>query len=124
MKWKIYYIKYEMSSQDNTPDEVYTSNVQCIVQEDEAHGWQMLAGAEFYIWDDRGDGFRWWEAQTLFDLYEYLFAQPGPKIALKGRWIEDEDFDRRHAEAMADPNFKQKTGYRANERKPTQELGS
>jgi hypothetical protein len=122
MEWKIYYTMETMSSGFFTPDEVYPADVQCIVQKDDAHGWQMLSGSEFYIWDNRGDGYRWWGAEHLFDLYEYLFVKQGPKIALKGRFLEDADFDRIHAEAMADPDFKKKTGYRANERKPTQEL--
>lgn len=81
----------------------------------------MLVGAEFYVWEDRGKGPRWWAAEHLYDLGEYLFNSTGYKIALKGRFIEDDLFDAIHAEAMSDPDFRKKTGYRKNERKP---LGS
>lgn len=116
--WKIYYSDKIVTSEECEPEFAPKMDVQCIVQEDTAHGWQMVVGAEFYVWEDRGEGARWWEAKYDYDLFEYLFLSPGKKVALKGRFIEDSVFDALHAEAMRDPDFRKKTGYRKNERKP------
>jgi len=121
MKWKIYYSDKKISSYDMVPEGLPGTDVQCIVQIDEMHGWSMVSGHDYYVFDDRGEGPRWW-GLDWFGLFEYIFLHPGKKVALAGRFIEDTDFDRLHKEAMSDPDFKKKTGYRANERKPTQEL--
>ena len=117
--WTIYYNDGStFSSKSGTPQIAPGIGVQVIVQEDDRHGWEICEGDTFYVFEDRGKGAKWWKSDWA-GLFDYLFNRPGYKVALLGMFIEDDDFDRIHAIAMKDPDYKKKTGYDAKERKPS-----
>jgi len=116
-KWKIYYGDGSTYfSEEGPPEKAPKINVQVIIFEDKAHGWANISGQDYYVWEDRGQGYMWWGCDRT-GLDYYLFHSPGKKVALMGRFIEDDHFDEILKRAMTDPDFSRKTGFRANERK-------
>ena len=113
--WKIWYDNGVVYS--GNPEDAPGVGVLVIVQEDDRHGWECLEGKEYFYWEDKGKGAKWWAADRE-GFFDYMFNRPGKKVALLGRFVEDDDFDRIHQEAMTDPDFPKKTGYDAKERKP------
>ncbi|MHA2266120.1 MAG: hypothetical protein ACXAEN_27310 [Candidatus Thorarchaeota archaeon] len=116
--WKIYYSDGStFSDQDGTPWRAPGLDVQVIVLEDEQNGWMIQAHDDYYIWDDRGDGARWWGVDRAA-LDEYLFYYPGHKCALMGRRISSKEFDKIYERASNDPDFPKKTAFAYGEPQP------
>ena len=94
MNWKIYYSDgFTISSENATPfsiPSIYREGVQVIIQGDNEHKWLTLSGEDYYVWDDRGRGAKWWRCNRQ-GLDHYL-RQPGSKCVLFGTWIETEDY--------------------------------
>lgn len=116
--WKIYYGDGSTySNEDGPPEKAPKVNAQVIILEDKSHGWSNVSGEDYYVWEDRGKGFMWWGCDRT-GLDYFLFHSPGKKIALMGRFIEDDHFDEIMKRAHQDDYFPGKSGYRANERMP------
>ena len=116
--WKAYYADGTViSSKESAPENLPGFGLQVIVQEDDRHGWEIVAGKTYFCFEDRGLGPKWWPADRGA-VDEYLFTRPGKKIVKMGRFIEDDYFDEIHRQAMLDPDFPKKTGYKAREKKP------
>lgn len=115
MNWKVYYSDDDtISSEETTPFEITKrADVQVIVQDNIDHGWATLCGTDYYVWDDRHSGLRWWGVDQ-FGFYHYLL-QPGDKCVLFGISIDNkrfrEIFDRARGE-------REKSGFVPNERQP------
>ena len=117
MNWKIYYGDgTTFSDQDGTPFIAPARDVQVIVMNDKNHAWRTQAGNDYYVWDDRGDGARWWGVDQ-FGMYDYLI-DPGYKRVLFGRTVTSNQFDNIFRLASNDPDFPKKTAFANRERKP------
>ena len=120
MKWKIY--EDAGSRIDSTmydPFDIprpYRRGVQVIAQEDPRVGWATQSGSDYYVWDDRGLGYRWWGVDK-FGLYDYLLG-PGEKCVLFGVSVENDLFFGILDEARNDTFFGEKSGYTPRERRP------
>lgn len=114
--WRIYYTDNDvLASSYATPFNITRrADVQVIVQENKDSNWVTLSGYDYYMWDDRGGGFRWFGGDQ-FGLYHYLL-QPGEKCVLFGTHIDNdrfrEIFDRARAE------MGEKTTFKREERRP------
>lgn len=80
-----------------------------IVEDDKDHGRQIHAKCDYFCWEDRGDGLRWWEADFI-GMIDYL-SRPGMKRVLIGRLVSNEHWSEIYKQAMNDPDFKPKTAY-------------
>jgi hypothetical protein len=114
--WKIFYTNgSSISSEDATPFSIeQRENVQVIIQRDEEHNWLTLSGYDFYLWDDRGKGAKWWKADRQGR--DHYLRQPGSKCVLFGTWIETEDFRRIFNQARDE--FGAKEIFDPDERRP------
>ena len=118
MNWKVYYSDgTTFSSQEGTPWIVPGLDVQVIVMEDKDHGWMIQAHDDYYIWDDRGSGARWWGVDR-FGMWEYLFIEPGHKRVLAGRRMSRDQFSEIYKRAGNDPDFPKKTASAYGEPQP------
>ena len=118
MSWKIYYSdKLTVSSQQATPSSIARRlDVQVIIQDSQDHGWVTLSGYDYYIWDDRGGGPKWFGGD-IFGLHHY-WMQPGWHCILFGTMIDKVKFREVFDLARSDPDFRPKSGYNNHERKP------
>ena len=118
MSWKIYYSdKSIVSSQQATPSSIARRlDVQVIIQDSRDHGWVTLSGYDFYIWDDRGGGPKWFGVDQ-FGLHHY-WLQPGWHCVLFGTMIDKRKFAEIFELATNDPDFRTKTGRTRDERRP------
>lgn len=114
--WEVYFSDGTfVSSKDATPFSIeHREDVQVIIQEEKEHVWRTLT-AEYYVWDDRGEGPKWWRVNDQFGL-DWYFRKPGEKCVLFGTWIEKDDFRRIFNKARA--NFGEKSGFDADEQLP------
>jgi hypothetical protein len=94
MDWEIFYTDgATVDSNLTSPFDIHhREDVQVIIQSSPDHNWVTLAGCDYYVWDDRGRGPKWWRVNDRSGLDHYL-RQPGPKAVLFGTWIEPEDFN-------------------------------
>lgn len=117
MSWEVFYSGGgSISSEDTTPFGIeHREDVQVIIQDDKDCKWKTLTGLDWYVWDDRGEGAKWWGCTNQYALDHYL-RQPGYKCVLFGTWIEDRDFDRIFNAARE--KWGEKQGYARQERKP------
>ena len=117
MRWKIYYSDGSVSNNDATAASITKRmDVQVIVQDNNDNGWVTLSGHDYYVFDDRGGGPRWFGVD-IFGLHHYLL-QPGSKYVLFGTMIDNRRFDEIFNMARNDNDFRDKTGYLSRERKP------
>ena len=117
VKWEIFYSDgTSLTSEEIDPFEIQNhEDVQVIIQEDDENSWVTLALVPFFVYDDRGKGWKWWRVEDHFGLDHYL-RQPGPRCVLFGTWIEDEDF-RRILNGARD-KWGEKTSYNTVEKHP------
>jgi len=80
-----------------------------IVETDRDHGRRIIQNADYYCWDDRGDGYGWWESDFV-GLVDYLI-KPGPKRVLIGRLVSNIVHQKIFDEAYSDPDFLPKTAW-------------
>lgn len=120
MRWKIWYSNGKtFSNQDGLPQSLereYHFGVQVITQEDKDHNWATQTGGDFYVWDDRGDGWRWWGVD-IWGLVDYV-TKPGYKIILLGESVPSDTFGKIFQAAKNDPEFGKKVAFRIKERRP------
>lgn len=116
LHWAIYYSDgSSMGSNDATPFSIeHREDVQVIIQEDQEHKWISLSGSDFYYWDDKGYGPRWWRADRQGR--DHYLRQPGSKCILFGTWIETVDFRKIFNQARED--FGNKEIFDPYEKKP------
>jgi hypothetical protein len=117
MRWQIYYgDDSTFSYKDGSPYDAPARDVQVIVQSDPDHLWYTQTGGDYYGWDDRGDGSRWWGVD-IFGLFDYLI-DPGYKRVLFGRTVTSERFSEIFQRAKADPEWGKKAAFARMERRP------
>ena len=94
MNWKVYYSDGKTIGSDEaipfSISEPYREGVQVIIQDDNEHKWKALCGEDYYVWDDRGRGAKWWKCNRQ-GLDHYL-RQSGSKCVLFGTHIEKDVF--------------------------------
>jgi len=80
-----------VSSEDATPFSIKRrADVQVIIQASKDHKWVTLSGYDYYVWDDRGGGAKWFGVD-IFGLHHYLL-HPGYKCVLFGVVIDKDRF--------------------------------
>lgn len=92
MKWAVYYSDNTIiTSKTHSPFEIPRRiDVQVIVQESADHRWVTKSGFDFYCWDDRGGGWKWFGADYS-GLMQYL-QHLGKKCVLFGYEIDKKRF--------------------------------
>jgi len=115
--WQVWYSDGKSISSENvTPFRIdRREDVQVIIQDDKDNKWRTLSGLDWYVWDNRGNGAKWWGCTNQYALDHYL-RQPGYKCVLFGTWIETEDYDRIFNQARKE--WGEKTGFARGERQP------
>lgn len=95
IRWEIFYTDgTSISNEDMTPFAIpfpRREGVQVIIQEDDDRVWRTLSGTDYYYWDDKGRGAKWWPCNDRTGLDFYL-RHAGSKCVLFGEWIEPIDF--------------------------------
>lgn len=116
MRWQVWYSDGTyISSEDVTPYCIERrTDVQVIVQGDKEKGWVTKSGHDFYVWDDRGGGAKWFNA-TYSGREQYLM-KPGYKCILFGYEIDKKAFYEIFNAARKE--FGEKLSYERNERHP------
>jgi hypothetical protein len=118
LKWRVYYSNGSViSSEDCSPFELTPRvGVQVILQEKPDIGWVALSGYDYFMWDDRGGGPKWFRGDEA-GFFQYI-TQPGEKCVLLGEWVDDEVYGEILREANKDREFfNKKTGWSPHERK-------
>lgn len=113
MDWKIFYD--DGTAYTGDPFRAPAFGVLIIVQKDPECGRRLVQNADFYVWDERGEGPQWFEA-NWFGLLDYL-AGPGPKRVLFGRLVPNSVFQAVFARAYDDPGFPPKTAWANQEQR-------
>lgn len=107
MDWKVYYEDGTTFSGDASVAPVM--GVLVIIEKDPLHGRRIITNADYYVWDDRGEGMHWWEADFV-GLVDYLI-KPGMKRVLIGRLTSNSVFQEVYDKAYNDPDFETKTAF-------------
>lgn len=116
LTWKIYYGDGQTySSLDGAIEDTPTTDVQVIILIDRDHGWTTQTGTDYYVWDNRGNGPRWWGVD--YPGYIDYLIEPGWKKVLLGRTIPSDIFNSIYKRASEDPDFPKKTSFSNKERK-------
>ncbi len=111
MKWCVYYGDESVFCDgDGLPDCAPARNVQIIAQISREHGWEAVAGNDYYIWRDGR-----WVGVDKFGLYDYLI-DPGWKRVLFGRMLTKEEYNEVWKRVSGD--MPDKTGTEKWERRP------
>lgn len=121
MEWKIYYsVGGEIttfSSLDGDVCDAPGTGVQVIVMINPDHGWSTQTRGDFYVWDDRGNGYRWWGVD-VFGLGDYFDKAGQWQKVIKGYTVSSDIFAEIFRLAENDPDFPKKTAFYREERKP------
>lgn len=114
--WEVHYSDESfVTSEDFTPYSIEKrSRVQVIIQPESEHNWVTLSGYDYYMWDDRGGGAKWFGGDRE-GLSDYL-RQPGYKCVLIGEMIDKALFRKILNKAIE--RLGEKSGYDRLERKP------
>ena len=117
IEWCIFYVDgTEISNLDSEPQNVPTRGVLVIAQVQPDCGWAFVQGGDYFIWDDRGDGYQWYSCDIEGRIdYE---IKNGWKKVLVGIQISHSDYDRIFAKVKRDKRFPQKTTFGRFERRP------
>jgi len=87
-EWLIFYGDGSTyGNEDGAPWDAPALDVQVIVM---SKPYQTQAKEHFYVWDNRGEGWRWYGCNE-FGMYDYLM-KPGWKKVIFGRKIARADF--------------------------------
>jgi len=114
MWWIVWYADgTSMHSDEVGPEVLPALGVIVIVQYDARHGWAAVTGTDYYVWDDRGGGPRWWGVDQA-GWYDYLIS-PGWRVTLFGRMVESERYNEILRLAFRDPRLPPKLAYGARE---------
>lgn len=105
--YKVYYA--DGTTYTGDPYYAPVLGVLVIVEEDQLHGRRIIQNADYYCWENRGEGFQWWESDFV-GLVDYLIS-PGPKRVLIGRLVPNNVQDEVLVRACNDPDFPPKTAY-------------
>jgi hypothetical protein len=118
MNWKIYYSDGTViSSDDATAFSLERrTGIQAIIQSDNDRGWIALSGDDYYMWDDRGGGAKWFKGDNV-GFFQYII-QPGSKAVLLGEFVDTIVYRRILERANKDRTFVSKTGWSNLERQP------
>ncbi len=88
MKWKVWYSDGStFSSDDGQVSEAPGIGCQVIVQDHYHVGAEIESGGDFFVWDNKGTGDRWW-AVDLTGLILY-FMKPGWQRVLVGEKLPE-----------------------------------
>jgi hypothetical protein len=110
MKWCAYYGDgSKFSYLDGNVKDVPPAGVQYVAQEDSTHGYVALSNFDYYLWDDRGDGEKWYCADIVG--YWLYMLKPGWKKVLFGEWIGDSRYEEISKQVSNDIQVARKTGF-------------
>ena len=117
-KWTIYYSDNStISDKDATPFSItHRADVQVIIQDSPDHGWVTVCGDHFYVWDNRGGGYKWWGVDRFG--FDHYLLQSGAKCVLFGTSIDNDRFREIFERARKDLHFNLKGAYSRRERLP------
>lgn len=119
--WIIFYSDgksiWTFSNLDGLPVDAPASYVQCISMVTPGIGWHLQSMVDYYVWDDRGDGARWWGVADLMGLGDYLNKTGQWQKILKGYSITSAQFNKVLKTARDDPRLPKKTAYLRDEQK-------
>lgn len=114
-EWKIRYGDGSIySNLDGPPEQAPKRNVQTITVSSGLVGRRIERENDYYIWTPENGG---WRGVDQFGLYDYLI-DPGHKIVLFGRMLNNEEYRRLYNEAINDPDFPHKSARYPDERRP------
>lgn len=123
LQWKIYcsngHNLETFSSDDGEVKDAPGFDVQVIAMIDASHGWGTQSKSDYYVWDDRGSGYRWWGVD-LMGLGDYFNKRGQWQKVLKGTTITSETFSKIFAMVQDDESFLEKTGFYRGERRPNE----
>ena len=91
LEWAIYYDDDTVFT--NLDGDVAVApvwGVQVVTYKDADRGWFTQTSTKYYVWDDRGEGYRWYGADDV-GFIDYL-QRPGWKRVLLGRTIPNKRF--------------------------------
>lgn len=107
--WIIYYSNGDsFSSDDGSPDEAPSLDIQVISQADESVGRKLLIHKDYYWYENN----RWYGGE-LFGLYDYLVRSGRAKF---GRYVTDEVFNESLKQARNDPRLPLKSAIHPTEK--------
>ena len=114
--WKVYYSDGTTTSSENaTPFNIkHRDDVQVIIQESDDHNWLTLSGYDYYMWDNRGGGEKWFGGDRE-GLSSY-HRKPGYKCVLIGDFIDKKLFKKIYNQARSE--FGNKESFASGERRP------
>lgn len=116
INWKIYYgDDTEYTNVDGPPELAPKRNVQIIGVSDYHTGHRLERENDYYVWAPERGG---WRGCDQFGLYDYLI-DPGFKIVLFGRMLNNAEFARIFKKAQNDPDLPRRSAYLKEERRPT-----
>lgn len=96
--WRIYYADGSVyTDRDGPVEDAPAWGVVAIVEYNQVDGKRMIVNADYYVWEDRGMGPHWWEANQL-GLIDYL-QRNGWKKVVFGRLIENDQYNEIRSQA-------------------------
>lgn len=105
IKYKIFYD--DGSTYSGEPENAPVFGALIVIQEDKEHGRSIHSMCDYFCWDDRGDGLKWWEADYI-GMVDYL-SRPGMKRILIGRLIPNARWGEIYKLALDDADLPPKT---------------
>lgn len=114
-EWAIFYDDDNVVTQhDCAPENAPAWGVQVVVYRDNDRGFFAQTSTKYYVWDDRGEGHRWYGADDV-GMIDYI-ARPGYKKIIIGRTIPNKRFQELFNRARA--MFGNKGSFYRWERRP------
>jgi len=108
--FKVYY----SDGSTHASDDPYTTpvpEVVAIVQIDKLHGRRVVAGDDYYIWNETS-----WYGTDLIGMFQYMMKD-GPRRVLYGVMVHEEQWQDIMRLANEDSDFPKRTAYGRDERR-------
>lgn len=113
MDWRIYYDDgTTFSSYQGTPEAAPSLGIIAIVQPDPEVGRHIVCKFDFYYYRQ----FQWWGADLIGMVDQFLHC--GARALKAGRTVSNQQFRDIYESAKDDPDFPNKSAWRADERHP------
>lgn len=114
MQWKIYYGDGSTYSDlDGPPELAPKRDVQAIPHTSGLTGHRVERTNDYYVWTPERGG---WRGVDQFGLFDYLI-EPGVKIVLFGRMLNNEEYRAILAQSSRDPDLPKRSAWMPEERR-------